>query len=56
MEIGFQSEIQNYKNIIDSWEKKVISFEQKMKIFIEENKKKDQFIQNFIIGKKISQN
>ncbi len=41
--------------MIDSWEKKVYSLEQKIQILIEQNKKKDQFIQNFIIGKKISQ-
>ena len=53
--MAFQAEAQNYRNIIDNWEKKVLSLEQKIKIFIEENKKKDQFIQNFIIGKRLSQ-
>lgn len=55
LEVAFQAEAQNYKNLIDNCEKKVLSLEQKIKIFIEENKKKDQFIQNFIIGKRLAQ-
>lgn len=56
LEVAFQVEIQNYKNQIDGWDKKVNSLEQKIKIIIEENKKKDSFIQSFIMGKKLSQN
>lgn len=56
LEVAFQAEAQNYKNVVDNWEKRALSLEQKIKILIEENKKKDQFIQNFIIGKRLAQN
>lgn len=36
-------------------EKKAISLEQKIKLIIEENKKKDGFIQTYIVGKKLPQ-
>jgi hypothetical protein len=43
------------KNRFSVEEKKVTSLEQKIALVIEENKKKDSFIQSYIMGKKLPQ-
>ena len=41
------------KNEIAGWEKKVSALQQKIQLLLEENRKKDSFIQNFMMGKKL---
>ena len=43
------------KNKLSVEEKKISSLEQKITLVIEENKKKDSFIQTYIMGKKLPQ-
>lgn len=47
--------MQNLKNKLSVEEKKLSSLEQKISLVIEENKKKDSFIQTYIMGKKLPQ-
>ncbi len=56
IEVGYQIEIQNLKNLLSGEEKKWISLEQKAKLILEESKKKDNFIQVYIMGKRLPQN
>lgn len=55
MEVNYQVETDKIKNELDMAEKKVNLLEQKFKLVIEENKKKDTFIQTYIVGKKLMQ-
>lgn len=56
LEVQYQIEMQNLKNKLSVEEKKLSSLEQKISLVIEENKKKDSFIQTYIMGKKLPQN
>lgn len=56
IEVNFQIETQNIKNELDMSQKKAISLQQKIKLLIEQNKKKDGFIQTYIVGKKLTPN
>ena len=49
-------EIQQLKNQLSVETKKVAALENKVKIVIDENKKKDSFIQTYIMGRKLPQN
>ena len=49
-------EIQQLKNQLSVETKKVASLENKVKIVIDENRKKDSFIQTYIMGRKLPQN
>jgi len=55
LEVQYQIEMQNLKNKLSVEEKKLSSLEQKISLVIEENKKKDSFIQTYIMGKKLPQ-
>lgn len=52
----FEVEVQQLKNQLQIEQKKVSSLEQKIKLVIDENKKKDNFIQTYIMGKKLPTN
>ena len=46
---------QQLKNQLSLENKKITSLENKIKMVIDENKKKDSFIQTYIMGKKLPQ-
>lgn len=54
IQVGLEIEIQNLKNQIDVERKTAEALSCKFKLIVEEVKKKDQFIQKQIIGKKLS--
>lgn len=53
MQVAFGIEMQNLKNDLGSERRANESLAQKIKYLNEENKKKDSFIQTYIIGKKL---
>lgn len=55
-EVTFQIESQNIKNQLDAATRQGNLLEQKLQLVIEESRKKDSFIQNYIINKKLLQN
>jgi len=56
VEVTFQIESQNIKNQLDAATRQGNLLEQKLQLVIEESRKKDSFIQNYIINKKLLQN
>ena len=56
LQVNCDVEIQQLKNQLSLEQKKMLSLENKIKMVIEENRKKDCFIQTFIMGKKLPQN
>ena len=55
-EVNFQIECQNYKSQLDASAKQCNLLEQKLQLVIEESRKKDSFIQTYIVNKKLLQN
>lgn len=52
-QVQFDVETQSLKAVLSLEQKKVASLDQKIRLVLEENKKKDAFIQNYIMGKKL---
>lgn len=56
IQINFDVEVQQLKSQLSTEQKKIGGLEQKIKMLIDENKKKDGFIQNYVMSRKIPTN